>query len=540
MEESISLLIVDDEEEIREGISRMIPWADHGICLAALAANGREAWQCIQDLHPDLMLLDIRMPVMNGLELLEKTAALEKRPRAIILSGFDDFSYCQKAIKLGATDYLLKPCQPTEILAAVLKLKEAVLTARIENAFLERLRGQFRENLELLREKLILCLVGTEQPNLEVGHQKWFLYEMDLPPVRIGVAVVRIQRQKYSGEALELNKLMVRNLTLELLREAPRINCFSCDHNDDLLILWENDAIPKNTFKDRMEQLRRMIENRFDFVVTVGIGETAATLAELCYAYQTALQAVEYSFWAGANRILDCQEIESLDPAAPARLSYPAAEEAAILQSIRTHDSERFKQALADFFLTLTQDCTVAEDARQYAQRILTALICSVYHVCVERGLDCDKIFGPGLKILDELNRLDTLEAIKTRLDVCFQQILNQTPVHKSSWKVVIKAMQYMDEHFREDLSLETVAGQVFISPGYLSTLFKQELQKNFVDTLHEIRVARAKEILRQTRVKVYEVAANVGYHDEKYFSQIFKKITGMTPNQYREAVTRE
>ena len=472
MEENVSLLIVDDEEEIREGISRAIPWEEHGVRLSGLAANGREAWEKIRDCRPDLMLLDIRMPVMNGLELLDKLASLEQRPRVVILSGFDDFSYCQQAIKQGASDYLLKPCQPKEILAAVLKIKEAVLKARAETALYQSLRGQFRENLELLREKLILCLVGAEQPNLEVGHQKWFLYEMDLPPVRIGAAVVRIQRQKYSGEALELNKLMVRNLTLELLREEPRINCFACDHNDDLLILWENEAIPKNTFKDRMEQLRRIIENRFDFVVTVGIGETAATLAELCYAYQTALQAVEYSFWAGANRILDCQEIEPFDAAAPATLSYPTAEEAAILQSIRTNDSERVQQTLADFFLTLTQDCTVADDAKQYAQRILTALICSVYHVCVERGLDCDKIFGPGLKILDELNRLDTLAAIKTRLDVCFQQILNQTPTHKSSWKIVIKAMQYMDEHFREDLSLETVAAQVFISPGYLSTLF--------------------------------------------------------------------
>jgi two-component system response regulator YesN len=421
----------------------------------------------------------------------------------------------------------------------VLKLKDEILALRSQTAEWEELRAQFHENLELSREKLILYLIRTEQPHLEVGREKWRLYEMPLADEHIGAALIRIHRSHYTGEILELHKLAVQNLTSEILNRTPRMDHFLCDHNDELLVLWDNSANKRLAFMERMEEIRQSVQTQFPFVVTIGIGETVATMGELYYAFHTAFQAVESSFWMGANRIIDYQTLEPAEssdvPAAPA---YPSAEEAAVLQCLRMNDAAGIDKALEDYFAFITQNrATPDGSTKQYVRRLITALISSVYHVCVERGLDCERIFGSGYQILDELNKLETFTGIKTRLRDCFRQIFHQVPAHKTSWKTVINALKYMEDHYSDDLNLEAVAQQVYVSPGYLRTLFKQELQKNFVDSLHEIRVAKAKELLRGGRAKIYEVAMRVGYHDEKYFSQIFKRIAGITPNQYRESI---
>jgi two-component system response regulator YesN len=166
---------------------------------------------------------------------------------------------------------------------------------------------------------------------------------------------------------------------------------------------------------------------------------------------------------------------------------------------------------------------------------MVAALMCSIYHACVERGIRTERIFGPNLSILDELPKLKTPEELHQRICQCVRGIEEEQPAHANQWIVVNKALQYMEDHYAEALSLDKVARAVYVSAGYLSALFTKVARKNFVDCLHEARVAKARELLRDGRLKVYEVALRVGYKDEKYFSQIFKKVTGVTPNQYRE-----
>ena len=168
---------------------------------------------------------------------------------------------------------------------------------------------------------------------------------------------------------------------------------------------------------------------------------------------------------------------------------------------------------------------------------MITALICSVYHVCLERGINTDAIFGPNLAILDELPRFETLQELHGRILSCFKAIITLHPRQKTQWKMVAQAVNYIEEHYREDLNLENVAKVVFVSPGYLSASFKGVLQKNFVDYVTEVRIKRAKELLKDFHLKIYEIALQIGYKDEKYFSQIFKRSTQMTPNQYRDTL---
>ncbi len=532
----LKLIIVDDEAEIREGINRSIPWTEYGIEVAGLATNGREALRMIGDLEPDMMLLDIRMPVMNGLEVLEKLPAQKTIPKVAILSGYDDFSYCQQALRSGVSDYLLKPCRPQEILAVIRRIREQILTAESEASQWVYLQEQFRENLGLLREKLLIYLIQHETMDMEMGLARWSLYEMEISPENIGVALVRTDNIKTpehsSGEDLEFTKLAVANAIKECLQIKPVLKNIICDYNDDLLVLWNLATEDLETFIARMEGLRRKVAETLGVTVTIGIGEPATLPCNLYNSFNSAFLAVEHGFWEGPDRIIRYSEI----PEDSFINNHGTIhEEDGIIQCIRTNDNERVDPALDTFFENLARPGFNTKDD---VQRMVTALICSVYHVCVERGFDTDKIFGPNLAILGELPRTSTIQELKQKIRTCLKMILELYPSHTSQWKVVNNALKHMEENYAEDLSLESVAQKVFVSAGYLSTIFKQVLQKNFVDSLHEIRIQKAKERLRDYHDKIYEVAVAVGYKDEKYFSQIFKKITGMTPNQYRDSVS--
>ena len=253
-ERKLKLIIADDEAEIREGINRAIPWNENGIEVVGLAFNGREALRMIEAFEPDILLLDIRMPVMNGLEVLEKLPEQKKLPKVAILSGYDDFSYCRQALRSGVSDYLLKPCRPQEILAVIGRIREQILTAECEASKWQYLQEQFRENLGLLREKLLIYLIQHETMDPEMGLVRWRLYEMEITPQDIGVALVRIDNLKTteysSGADLEFTKLAVRNAMKDCLQTKPALKNMICDYNDDLLVLWNLTEESPETFMD--------------------------------------------------------------------------------------------------------------------------------------------------------------------------------------------------------------------------------------------------------------------------------------------------
>ncbi len=531
----LKLLIVDDEAEIREGILRSLPWEEHGIIIAGLAANGREGLRMVNETEPDLMLLDIRMPVMNGLEVLKKLKEQGSSLKVIILSGYDDFNYCQQALRYGVSDYLLKPCRPKEILDGLIKLKNQIAIEEEQSHQWDFLLQKFQENLPILRENLLMNLVQDKPTDDGTAEIRWNLYQMEVTPQNIGLALVRIDQQhKLTSLSINEFELIKHSLyrQVEAVTKKPPVLKIAINYFQDiLLILWNADEEPPELFARRMEQLRQTIATDMPITVTIGLGEPAPGLSQLHTAFTSAVEALEHGFWEGSNRIINYHDVidETLTPK-------PAIEqeENLIVHCIRTNDQEQLESALNSLFTNLS---IPGKNSKDYIHKMVTALICSVYHVCLERGINTDNIFGSNLAILDELPRIETLQELHERIMLCFKKIIEMHPLQKNQWKMVTQAVNYIEEHYAEDLNLESVAKVVFVSPGYLSTSFKQVLQKNFVDYITEVRVGKAKELLRDFHLKIYEIAVQIGYKDEKYFSQIFKKITGMAPNQYRDSL---
>ncbi|MGE5606216.1 MAG: response regulator [Bacteroidota bacterium] len=530
----LKLLIVDDEAETREGILHSLPWEKHGLKIAGLATNGREALRMIAEYQPDLMLLDIRMPVMNGLEVLERLAKEKSPVKVIILSGYDDFGYCQQALRYGVSDYLLKPCRPKEILDSLIKLKNQIAIVEEQYHQWDCLLQKFQENLPILRENLLMALIQHKLTDSETALIRWKLYQMEVVPQNIGLALIRIDQQyKLTSppNEFELIKDSLCQQLESIAKLPPALKTVISYYHDHLIILWNVDSEPLAVFSRRMEQFRQTVATAMPVTVTIGLGEPAPDLSQLHTAFHSAILALEHGFWKGPDRIIHYHEINVETPSP--NLAFEQ-EENLIINYIRSNNQEGLEGAIESFFDNLA---IPGKNSKDYIQKMITALICSVYHVCLERGINPESVFGPKLAILDELPRIETLTELHQRILSCFKEIIRNHPLQKNQWKMVTQAVNYIEEHYSEDLTLESVARLVFVSPGYLSVSFKQVLQKNFVDYIAEVRVKKAKELLRDFHLKIYEIAIQIGYKDEKYFSQIFKKITGMAPNQYRDTL---
>lgn len=371
-----NLLLVDDEEEIREGIANSLHWEEYNIKIIDKASNGKDALKKIFSIKTDIILLDIRMPVMDGIEVLKKLSNKKEKPKIIILSGYDDFTYCQFAIKYGASAYLLKPCHPKEIIETINKIKGEIL---------------------------------KEEKNT--------------------IETINNNENFWSG---------LSNITSSNFLDIEKSNLIKC--------------------------IDKYKEN--------------------------------------------------------------------ILSCVKKNNKEKLLDAINLYYSNIAN---ASQRSKKYADKIVSDLLFAVYHLCIERSLDIEKYFGPQLSSIDEILSIETINEQKENLYYFLESIIEDAPLNDIAQKKVEKALCFMEEHYMSELNLNNVAYEVAVSAGYLSFLFKKVLNKTFLHCLHEIRIYKAKSLLKEINLLIYEIAYKVGYKDEKHFSQIFKKLTGMTPSEYRE-----
>jgi two-component system response regulator YesN len=530
----ISLLIVDDEEDIRKGIRTMIDWVSNGINVCGEAEDGAEALQMIQELNPDILLMDIRMPEMDGLQVIQTVYSHPNPAKSIILSGYDDFTYAQMALKFGASSYLLKPCLPEEILETVLKLKAEIQSERAKKQIFEHLKIKFNENLPVLKENYLVKLIHNEKKPSEHILENFELFGIRLKMSHVTVSILRIDdyaalSNQYDHNEIELMRFAVKNIVDEMM--SARFICEVFEDKGDILILSSVDIDQSNSgFLDLLAEVNQHIQNILGFTVSIGVGSTYEDLNGIHRSYKEALKSIEARFLVGTASIIRYEDINYGDIEDN---EYPLSEEKNILSCIKTGKSEELDRRLEEFFQALNSDAY----AKEHILKLCLALILSLYHLCVETNVNTDEIFGVGLTAIDDILKVDTPSQIKQKLVQISHTILGKIQNRKSSNKIIELSLKYIEENYHKDLNLDSVANSVYINSGYFCILFKKTMGTNFIEYLHKKRIEKACEILTDIHSKSYEVALKVGYSNEKYFYQIFKKHTGMTPTQYKESI---
>ncbi|SKA72996.1 two-component system, response regulator YesN [Clostridium sp. USBA 49] len=531
------LLIVDDEVEVRKGIIEKIDWNFIGFEIVGEAENGKEALEVFEKTLPDVLITDINMPFMNGLEL--SSIIREKYPttKIILITGYDEFEYAHKAIKLNVLEYILRPISSSELTEILIKIKNKIDNEIAEKENIEALREYFRKSLPILKEKFLVSLITSTLTKEEI-EEKSKSYNIDLSGKNYMVSIVSIDfssNQKDFKEEKELWKFSVLNIVEEIIIKYNLGVAFI--NNETVVIISKSDDYDRNKIIEMnfnaLEELRQTIEKFLKFTVTIGIGNLCNDITKLNQSYQNAVAALDYKIFMGNNRII---WIEDIEPKSADKVVFDELKERSLESSIKVGTLEEISDTIDKLFKEISDFKVSFKDYQIYVMEMLTTIL----KVARNSDIDINDIFGSNHNLFIELYSLNTIEEVQNWFKNISIKIRNYIIKGRQDTanELVEKAKEYVKEHYKEsDININKVCTYLHISPNYFSFIFKRETKTTFINYLTHVRMEKAKELLRTTNMKTFEIAENVGYSEPNYFSYSFKKRFNLSPSEYRSSI---
>jgi two-component system response regulator YesN len=528
----VKVLLVDDEPLECEAIRFILERERPEVQVVGQAGSGRLALKLARELRPDIVFMDIQMPGIGGLEATQALREAVPGVKVVMLTAYDEFDFAQRALKLGASDYLLKPARPQEILRVVDNMCRELAEAAAREEEEKRLRQELEAMMPFIATGLVLDLVSGRSTNLEQLKERASF--LGLGPGPYQVLLVDIDHFAASTQARReverqvLKKEVYQALLCTLQENAQGL--VTPLGSDTFLVLA---CVPggKDAALELAEKLREAVASSTPCTVTVGVGTTCADLAEVPLSYAAAQRAVRYGSFFGADQVVASSELERGDAEST---FYPYELEARLAQSVRLGEAETARAVFRELWQRLSAATAgEAELARARALELATVLT----RAALEGGAGSSVLSVLQRASLEELTAAPTAAAVeewvRAVLDECLKAVEASQAALRS--EVIGQAKRYINQHFREPVSLEDVAREVHLSPFYLSRLFKEKEGVNFVDYLTRLRLEEAKQLLAQTNDTVAAIAEQVGYAEANYFSRIFRRHFGMSPSEYRE-----
>ena len=548
----VKLFLVEDEIVMRDGIKRQINWEKEDIEFVGEASDGELAWPMILETKPDILLTDIKMPFMDGLELSALVRKELPDTAIIILSGYDEFVYAQQAVSLGVTDYLLKPLPPGKLLECIRRVQEKIEQERAQpenNAWSEELA---REQKDAEKNLLFRALVTNDRSLKEI------LAIADHLGIHISARYYSVILMTVRGKENAMPSEQLRTELAAIPEQIPGWIFFDRNENGFAMIGTANsEEEVSDTQKELIRRLKECVEKDAEHTWFIGAGRTVGRISDIGKAYNSANKALSSRFITGMNRVVTADETDSVKrdlsglQVSPLPAEARASEiDAAALDIDQAVTNDNSRKMLEEYLRTGTLEeaepfleglfQSIGEDNLN-SYLLLTYLSMDMYFTMVRFLKDMGRQVNEIDKKCGDINALlkgrITAEQARSYLTSYLKEViaLRDHNTEKRYGKILRQAVSYIDTHFdQEDISLNRVAQTVGMSPNHFSSIFSQELGTTFIEYLIGKRMERAKELLRTTQLRSSEVAYRVGYRDPHYFSSTFKKIQGMTPREYR------
>ncbi|WP_019909328.1 response regulator [Paenibacillus sp. HW567] len=536
------LVILDDDQIILRRLSKGIAWKQHGFELVAAHTNGEDGLAAIEQERPQIVLTDIRMPFMDGLELTELLKERYADIQIIMMTSYDEFEFAQKALKLKVFDFILKPLDEDRLIETVNRAAEEWEREHV-------LAKKVMEGVPLLKQRFLENLLYRRYKQEEIERELAFL-DLDLHCSRYSVILLLADEYYETGAqsrySQELLKYCIHNVAEEVLQGEGGTQCTGGNGSlvfesikEAIVILYGHDQGADDSVLERgalllAELIRCHVETYLKTTVTVGIGPVVNRLEELALSYRGALAATEYRHLTGTNQVFLYRDslIHTPVEIAPGEMA-----------GWEVQLSMKIKAGLEQETLTVID--RLEEEIRVRANVSLDRLHLfgmEMAFILINAFSDWKEPPYPrnAAEILfDEIRRLRTAKEIFDHIRIFVIKLSAAVRERRCSQQnhLADQAVAYIREWYgKEGLSLQEVADHVHVSTTYLSTIFKKITGVNFSDFLTETRLQAAMEWLGKENLKTYEVAERVGYGNPQYFSVSFKKHTGMTPSEFRQS----
>lgn len=506
----MKILIVEDEVNAREGLADLLSKISQEYIVCGKASDGEQGLILSKELKPDLIFVDIEMPRLNGLQMIEKINESGEEPYFVILSGYSDFKYAQKGISLGVSEYLLKPITYINLKNLMTEMSRK-FNLKKEKAKLLR---QYISEEELL-EKIML----NSGKDIEEAYK---VIESNINQEENIYLLNFYLRDRYKDKS----KIIIEEL-----------HNFMGYHNIKTFYystLKEYNYLPIliNTKISFLEILKMLKYNLLFYVrkngfpdITVSIINLSDRLGEIKNSLDKLHGLSKWPIVLGNEEIIHEELISKLKIS---YCSYPKDIENEALFVIKNNEYKKLininKRLISYLKANIYNPTEIIETCSNYIFSILTFL----------KGYNTN--FYNSFKnegILDDIRRSYTISELKEHLDALVDIICKRCGEDLISSLPVRKAINYIKEYYNYKISLDEIANSMNITPEYLSRLFTKEIGKSFSDYLKEYRIENAKKLMSNDKLKIYQIAKKVGYSDPKYFCKVFKEVTGMTPKEY-------
>jgi two-component system response regulator YesN len=504
-----NVVIVDDEPVIRFGLKASVEWEKEGLSLVGDFPNGEAALHFLEKTHVDILITDIKMPIMDGLTLMKKALALYPKLKVILVSSYNEFDYVKEGLKYGAVDYVLKPTLEQEEFVQLIRkcanrlskeknIEKKLILVDQTTSLLERKKAEQDLKRMLLDEKSLST--DSEMMNL-------------LP----GPVFVVYMKLSHVAQIDDEYGALFKKFSLEEIQERFYSNflkglCFSI--GDSELVFFFQSEIEPFTFIDQIKD--KAIKGsalKFSFGF-----DTISNISEAKKGLERSISACERHFFHPDERVYSYKEAKNK----PTKLL--KVEE--VKQFVLPVDEEKVTKYIDLLYLEWKQEELHPSEIKQEASEFLSTLFLNKIDLTLL--LDkCEELFKA--ESLDELTTM-----VKERIQECMKLVSEQKSKPKSDNELMERAIRYIHQNYTNELTLQMVADHIHISRNYFSILFKQFSDQKFIDYVIDLRIKKAEELLVQTSLKVYEVAGKSGFNDVKYFSKLFKRLTGYSPVDYR------
>ncbi len=525
------LMLVDDEREILNGLLDVIPFEKLGFQVIGTAENGLEGVHLCESLNPDLIITDIRMPLMDGLAMCREIRKKSPTVHFLILTGYDDFEFARQAMSFKSMDYLLKPISSTELIAVLTDTRKKLDDEFAEQRDINRLRANFNESLPLLREMLLTTLL-TAGADVAAVRREAPRYQITLDATQYAVAVMRhpTARQELPPDLNdpELMKQAVINIAREVLADYFPAQVF---HFDGLVaILFFLPDTTEDAFlrvQEALDVVRKTVTRFLDVEPAVGLGAPCFRLEDLHICARQAISALDHSVLQGSGDILCVMDIE---PGSRTEQVANETELRTLANAIKMGNSDEVERTLDELMGALNKP--TPHNYRVYLLEVMLALL----RTARDMNADLD-ILGENNATLNALMRepdVGKATEIFKELSGKLQNVI-QTGRASASANLAHQAEAYLNAHFTDpDMSVELLCRELHVSASYFSAIYKQEKKETFHQTLTRLRMDLSMTLLATTNKKTTEIAQNVGLADPSYFSHAFKRYFGVSPSQVR------
>lgn len=494
-------MICDDDEIIRKGLCTVVDWSGLGVEIVGTAGDGKEGLILLKEQKPDLLLTDIRMPQVDGLELIQEGKKQNPDLMVIVFSGYDDFAYVRRALRLGVQDYLMKPINMEELILQV-------------TACASQFRRVAQESFEEMENFL----------------RNWLVYGDS-----VNDRIQKLERECCQVLILETEKngIYFRYLAEEFRKQKIYV-LFQKERRCELVIMGKSELQVEVLGNKCIELAERYFQKEKTALVTAA-SSIGSQIYSLRRCYNEAQNALKLKYIKGYNQNLTYQDMQQYQKAEKVEGErFAAISNKELILAVKQGDLKKTEEQLKRLQRSMLD---LGMDSYLYMQFMVGSLYHEILRELDTIGIRVELVFENPIDEYRRLIECDTMEKAAEVLNenvrrICEYVYTQQSGAYSNS---VYKALQYIGKHYSEpSLGLEEVAEEAGLSTGRFSTLFKTETAMTFTDYLLRLRMEKAKELMKNPNMKIYEAAQFAGYENIPYFSTAFKKYTGVSPSEYR------